>query len=608
MAEFLYANESFIRLSVFLGCFCLLGLWEVVSPIRTLTQPKSKRWFRNISLIVIGTILLRIMLPVAAVGTAYLAAEEHWGVLPHLDIPLWLKIVVAFILLDFFVYTQHMVFHVMPLMWRFHRVHHSDLDCDVTTGLRFHPVEIVVSMVFKMMLIVAIGAPALSVILFEIVLNFMSMFTHSNIKLNKTFERVMRWLFVTPDMHRIHHSVRENETNSNFGFHTSIWDRLFGTYVANPKDGQLGMTIGLDQFREPKWQKVSGLISIPFSTAIRGYAINYRDTYNADQLELARELAMRSQEKAQLATELTAYLNAIGQHALVSVTDLEGTIIDVNEKFCQVSGYSREELLGANHRIINSGFHSKEYFTGMWNAISRGVNWYGEFCNRAKNGDLYWVDSTIIPMMDEDGKISRYIAVRLDITDRKKNEEELQIAYESLARANSQLEQLSCIDGLTGISNRRHFDNVIQDEINKMRRMSSPLSLIICDIDYFKNFNDACGHLAGDDCLKKVANKIQSSFTRASDLVARYGGEEFVIILPDTNKDMATVLAERMRVGIEQLGIEHNASKVANVITVSVGLTTLVPDEGTTIPMLIGRADKALYTAKEKGRNTVEYL
>lgn len=608
MIEFIYINEATIRLGLFLGCFCLLGLWELIDPLRSLTQPKSKRWLSNLTLIAVGTAVLRVLFPAAAVGIAFLTEQEHWGILTHLDTPLWAKTVIAFLLMDIFIYFQHMLFHVMPLMWRFHRVHHSDLDYDVTTGLRFHPVEIVISMIFKMMLIVALGAPVLSVILFEIVLNFMSMFTHSNVRLHEGIERVMRYFIVTPDMHRIHHSVRENETNSNFGFHISWWDRLFGTYMAAPRAGQLGMTIGLDQFQEPRWQGVPGLLAMPFTPDVRGYAINYRDTRNADELELARELAQRNQERAQLAVELSSYLDAIGQHALVSVTDTRGTIIDANDRFCETSGYSREELIGQNHRIINSGKHPRSHFNDMWKTISAGHNWRGEICNQAKDGTLYWVDSTIVPIKDMHGDIDRYISVRLDITDRKKNEDELRNAYESLARANSQLERLSCIDDLTDISNRRNFDRAIASEINKMRRIHAPLSLILCDIDYFKNYNDTYGHTAGDNCLKKVAASIQSSFTRASDLVARYGGEEFAIILPDTDRETALALAERMRSAIEQLVVIHDASRAGNAITVSAGVATSIPDQATTTSTLVNQADKALYLAKEKGRNNVQFF
>jgi len=608
MIDFIYKYEAAIRLSAFLGTFSFLALWEWGRPKRELTQVKLKRWFNNIALLVSGTFLVRIIVPTAAIGVAYLVEQKQWGMVNHYDIPFLLKIVVTIILLDISIYFQHVMFHVLPIMWRFHRVHHSDLDCDVTTGLRFHPVEILISIIIKMSLILLLGAPVLAVILFEVVLNVMSMFTHSNIRLNTTFERVLRWFVVTPDMHRVHHSTEENETNSNFGFHLSLWDRIFGTYMAAPVAGQQGMTVGLDQFREPKWQGFKGLITLPFATRIRGYAINYRDTRNADELAIARELALRNQEKALLATELASYMKGINQHALVSVTDTAGRIIQINDKFSEISGYSQQELLGQDHRIVNSGTHPKAFFTGMWNTITSGNIWRGEVCNRTKNGALYWVDSAIVPIKDTDGKIDRYISVRLEITRHKQQAEEISQAYQDLAKANRQLEQLSRIDGLTNIANRRHFDETLPSEISKQSRQQSSLTLFICDIDYFKNYNDTYGHLAGDSCLKQVAQSINSNFKRAGDLVARYGGEEFAVILPNVDKETALILAERMRVNVQGLKLAHESSVITSVVTISVGVITLMPDKSTTMAMFIERADKALYMAKEKGRNNVQYF
>ena len=186
LVDFIYQNEPAIRLSVFLGGFSLLALWEWATPRRELTQVKFKRWFNNIALVVSSTIIVRIVVPTAAIGMAYLAEQNHWGFINHVELPFWLKVLVTFILLDLIIYFQHAIFHVLPIMWRIHRVHHSDLDCDVTTGLRFHPVEILVSILIKFAAIVALGAPVLTVILFEMVLNLMSMFTHSNIRLNST--------------------------------------------------------------------------------------------------------------------------------------------------------------------------------------------------------------------------------------------------------------------------------------------------------------------------------------------------------------------------------------------------------------------------------------
>lgn len=887
LIEFISNNEAAIRLTVFLGGFCLLALWEWVLPKRGLTQAKFQRWVNNITLVVCSTIIVRVIVPIAAIGAAYLAEQENWGFANHFDLPFWVKMVVTFILLDLSVYIQHLVFHVLPVMWRFHRVHHSDLDCDISTGLRFHPVEILISLLIKITVIMMLGAPVLAVILFEIILNVMSMFTHSNILLNKTLERVLRWFIVTPDMHRIHHSIQENETNSNFSFHISLWDRIFGTYVANPAAGFQGMTIGLEHFRDHNWQSIKGMLVMPFVTNVRGYAINQRDTLNADELASvkklideqtkhlkeakdiaeqkskalhdtvlkltesasyqsmlvnnmvdgfistdqrglintfnpaaekifgykadevmgqnvsilmpefeainhdsylaryqeksnshvigigreingrhkdgshfpmdialnatkiggkqiftavvrdiserilaqkqlgdqkeqlgnilentddayltidndwvityansnceplldinpdsvvghdlrevlpdvvsmfykmlrstistqtsnestclygptmkyldahscptkeglmayfrditsrkkseealrhSRETEFKNREKVKLAAELSSYLKAIDQHALVSATDLSGKIIKANEKFCQVSGYSQEELLGQDHRIVNSRTHPKPFFTQLWTTISAGNIWHGEICNRAKDGSLYWVETTIVPLKNAKGNIERYISVRLDVSERKRNEAELEKAYEELHTANIQLEQLSRTDGLTKLANRRYFDETLLTEISKMDRTSLPLTLILCDIDYFKNYNDTYGHPAGDACLQKIAMEIQSSFVRSGDLVARYGGEEFAIILLNVNRETALLLAERMRKQVQDLNLEHKNSKVSNVVTISVGVTTLVPERQTSSSRVIEEADKALYLAKEKGRNNVQYF
>ena len=604
--DFIYNNEATIRLSIFLSAFILLAIWEWKWPKRALTQNKLKRWFNNIALMVTGTLVVRVAVPMAAVGAAYFAENQHIGIANHFELPLWLEIVVVFVVLDLAIYSQHAMFHVLPVMWRFHRAHHSDLDFDITTGVRFHPVEILISVFIKIFLIVALGAPVLAVILFEIVLNYMSMFTHCNICLNEKVERVLRWFIVTPDMHRVHHSIRENETNSNFAFNISAWDRIFGTYRAEPEAGQLGMSIGLTYFREKEWQNYGGLLLTPFSTNVKGYAINYRDTVNANELAQAKEIAQQHEEKAKLAIELDGYLQAIGQHALVSVTDSKGVIIEANDKFVEVSGYSREELLGQNHRIVNSGLHDKEFFDGMWSTITSGENWHDEVCDRAKNGELYWVDTTIVPIKSADGKIERYVSVRVDISKRKKYELGIEKVNQDLTDANIQLEELSRVDALTGIANRRYFDETLATYISTMSRTDVPLTLMLCDIDHFKNYNDLYGHQAGDVCLQNVAKSIDQNFTRAGDVAARYGGEEFAVILPNVGDVTAIMLAERMRANVEALKLEHGDSSVADVVTVSIGVVTGQLDKNMTIAEFIENADVALYRAKETGRNRVE--
>lgn len=277
MEELFYQYESVIRLGAFLGIFALLALWELSAPKRELLELRRFRWFSNIGLIVIANILIRFIIPTAAVGIALHAEQEQLGFLYHLgNLPSIIHFTLAFILMDLAIYFQHIMFHALPMFWRFHRVHHSDLDCDITTGVRFHPFEIVFSIIFKFVLIISIGAPVLAVILFEITLNAASMFTHSNIKIPKAIEVITRWFIVTPDMHRTHHSVDESETNSNFGFFISVWDRIFGTYLKQPKLGHENMQIGLQGFREPKWQNLRWLIYLPFVSKINRYAINKR--------------------------------------------------------------------------------------------------------------------------------------------------------------------------------------------------------------------------------------------------------------------------------------------------------------------------------------------
>ena len=283
MQELFFEYESYIRLGSFLGLFALLTIWEISAPKRELLGLRRFRWISNIGLIVISSVLIRFILPTAAVGIALHVEQENLGFLNHFDLPFAFQFVLAFILMDLAIYFQHVMFHALPLFWRFHRVHHSDLDCDITTGLRFHPLEIVVSILFKFLVIASVGVPVLAVVIFEVILNAASMFTHSNIKITSSFERIVRWFIVTPDMHRIHHSIKENETNSNFGFFISIWDRMLGTYVNEPEGGHANMQIGLKNFREPKWQDLRWLIYLPFVTKVNDYSINRRQRGNDEK-------------------------------------------------------------------------------------------------------------------------------------------------------------------------------------------------------------------------------------------------------------------------------------------------------------------------------------
>jgi sterol desaturase/sphingolipid hydroxylase (fatty acid hydroxylase superfamily) len=225
----------------------------------------------------LNTVLLRLLFPAAAVGMAAFAAGQGWGLLNHFQFPFWLAVPVAVIAMDLVIWLQHVMVHAVPALWRLHRVHHADLDYDLTTGARFHPIEIIISMLIKFATIMVLGPPVAAVILFEVILNGMAMFNHGNVRLPLGMDRVLRALVVTPDMHRVHHSVEDDEANSNFGFNLSWWDRLFGTYRDQPRGGHEGMTIGIHKYRQPRevsW--LPGLLALPFRVGITGYAINRR--------------------------------------------------------------------------------------------------------------------------------------------------------------------------------------------------------------------------------------------------------------------------------------------------------------------------------------------
>ena len=245
----LLTHEPLVRLACFAGIFAVLALWELRVPRRTQKIGRAWRWPNNLGVVIVDTIVLRLLFPTAAVGVAILGEERGWGLLNNLALPSWVKVIAAVIVLDLAIYLQHVLFHAVPALWRLHRMHHADLEFDVTTGVRFHPVEIVLSMVIKLSVVTALGAPALGVLLFEILLNATSMFSHGNIRIPPRLDGVLRLLVVTPDMHRVHHSIERRETDSNFGFNLPWWDRLFGTYRAAPEASHESMTIGVPQFR-----------------------------------------------------------------------------------------------------------------------------------------------------------------------------------------------------------------------------------------------------------------------------------------------------------------------------------------------------------------------
>jgi sterol desaturase/sphingolipid hydroxylase (fatty acid hydroxylase superfamily) len=277
LESFVVDNEPIIRLGFFVGIFALMALWEVMAPRRVLTVSKAVRWANNLGLVALNTLLLRLVFPAAAVGVAVVAAEQGWGVLNQVVLPGWLAVLLAVLALDFAIWLQHVMVHAIPLLWRLHRVHHADLDYDLTTGARFHPIEILLSMGIKFAAIVLLGPPVVAVIVFEVLLNGMAMFNHANVRLPPRLDRWLRWLVVTPDMHRVHHSTEDDETNSNFGFNLSLWDRLFGTYRDQPRLGHEAMVIGIRGYREPReatW--LTGLLLLPFRGKVSGYAINRR--------------------------------------------------------------------------------------------------------------------------------------------------------------------------------------------------------------------------------------------------------------------------------------------------------------------------------------------
>ena len=258
-------NEAVIRLGFFLGTLLVLAFLERWAPRRVLNTPKPARWFANLGIVTVDTLVVRYLFPVLPVGFALLCRQEGWGLLNYFQVPYGVAVFAGVVLFDFFIYIQHVLFHHMPILWRLHGVHHTDLDFDVTTAVRFHPVEIAISMGIKLGLVYLFGPPALSVILFEIILNGTAMFSHSNLRLPLGLDAVLRLLIVTPDMHRVHHSVIIREFNSNFGFNLSLWDRMFGTYRAQPEKGHEGMPIGLANFRDPSRLNLLQILALPFT-------------------------------------------------------------------------------------------------------------------------------------------------------------------------------------------------------------------------------------------------------------------------------------------------------------------------------------------------------
>ena len=275
--ELVLQNEMVIRVGFFFGIFAVMAIWEVLAPRRALTVSRAVRWANNLGLVFLNSFILRLIFPAAAVGMAAFASEQGWGIFNYYDVSPVVAVIASVVAMDFIIYLQHIMVHAVPMLWRLHRVHHADLDFDVTTGARFHTFEIILSMLIKFATIVVLGPPIVAVVIFEVVLNATAMFNHSNVCLAPGLDRVLRWIVVTPDMHRVHHSVEDDEANSNFGFNLPWWDRLFGTYRDQPRAGHENMNIGIHTYRDPRlvsW--LHGMLWLPFVGKINSYAINRR--------------------------------------------------------------------------------------------------------------------------------------------------------------------------------------------------------------------------------------------------------------------------------------------------------------------------------------------
>lgn len=264
MSDFILANEPAIRILGFVSGLSVMAVWEILATRRPQGIKRLVRWPGNLAIVILDTLAVRLLFPLAAVGAAIYASEHGWGLLNLVSMPGWVAVVLAMLALDLTIYLQHRIFHAVPWLWRLHRMHHADLEFDVTTGLRFHPIEILLSMTIKMAVVVLIGAPTLAVVVFEVLLNATSLFNHGNVGLPKSVDRWLRLLLVTPDMHRVHHSSIQRETDSNFGFSVPWWDRLFGTYCAQPEKGHLGMTIGIEDFRTEHDLRLDQMLIQPF--------------------------------------------------------------------------------------------------------------------------------------------------------------------------------------------------------------------------------------------------------------------------------------------------------------------------------------------------------
>lgn len=262
-------HETLVRLASFFVIFLLMASWEFLAPLRQPTTSRPKRWVTNLGLVLLDTAAARVVFPTAVVGVAVAVTDRGWGVLNLLGWPTWVAAIAAVVALDFAVYLQHVMFHAIPALWRVHMAHHSDLDVDVTTGVRFHPIETLISVVVKGAVVALLGAPPIAVLVFEALLNGTSLFNHSNVRVPKALDRLLRWVVVTPDMHRIHHSLDGRHTNSNYGFNLPLWDRLMGTYLPESEADPARLTLGVGPFRDPERLTLPWVLLLPF---VRGGA------------------------------------------------------------------------------------------------------------------------------------------------------------------------------------------------------------------------------------------------------------------------------------------------------------------------------------------------
>ena len=560
MIDLIYKYEAAIRLSVFLGGFSLLALWEWATPDRALTQTKLKRWFSNLALVISSTIVVRVLIPTAAVALAYLVEQNQWGISYYIDLPFWLRILITFILLDLTIYFQHALFHITPILWRLHRVHHSDLDCDVTTGLRFHPIEILISIIIKFVAILGFGIPVLTVILFEVILNLMSMFTHSNIYFNKKLDQILRWFIVTPDMHRIHHSTIENETNSNFCFSISIWDRIFGTYLSEPKDGQKGLILGLEQYNSPTWQTFKGLMLMPFTSSIHGYTVNDRDTINTDELNRVNHLVEIQTKSLSQAKDAAEKKNILLNDMISRLTESEhyqsmlienlidgfisidhkGLILSFNPAAENIFGYKEDEVIGENISILMPQQHAMNHdnYLELYNVkhkqhvigISRDIE------GQRKDGSLFPVDIALSEINIKGKQI--FTATLRDISDRKEAEEKILAEKQNAEKANrakteflgSMSHELNTpLNAIIGFSDLLSIQKDIDPKLQEQ-------------ISFIKN--------AGHDLLEKVGNVLRLSQIEEGDIKVEL--TQFSLIkLIDETLHLIKSLAEKYNIEVK---------------------------------------------------------